>query len=277
MYSPGNEEQIQQQLKTTPSLQRIVRYYNEEANLKHYIAQIDQLHVLDSAMVYARRMLLPKWKNCFPAPQVDFILYDYDGSGREYGIAVDLLIAYDMDSYRPGVFLGHEMLHYALSYCRIKLRHFRAVPQEQKAAFRAINGISEEGIADLIDKPVMLFDERSPYQERQAFLDLYSAQSTVCITKINQTLEQLADQPKSPYTSVSHWDSLVLAIGHVPGMYMGRMIQQQGLTDELVKHIENPFTFFYLYNKAARRDKLGAPTFSPKAISFLKAMERRHY
>ncbi len=277
VYTPGNEARIQQALKTDRSLQHIVRYANEEANLKKYIAQIDQLHVMDSAMVYTKRMLPEKWKNCFPVPKVDYVLYNYDGSAREYGVTMDLLLSYDMDTYRPGRFLGHELLHYALFYCRIKTRHFKQVPPNHQAAFVAINGISEEGIADLIDKSFMLFDEKSPYRDKDLFLDLYSTQSSLCIAKINQAFEQLADQSFEPYTSFSYWNSSVLAAGHVPGMYMGRMIHQHGFTDELIKHIENPFNFFYLYNKAAKKDKTKPPTFSPKAVSFLKAMEQRHY
>lgn len=277
VYSPGNQECIQQEMKKDRSLQRIIRYEKEEARLKNYIATIDQLHLMDSAMGYTKRMLPQKWKNCFPAPKVDFILYNYDGSAREYGITMDLLMSCDMETYRPGAFLGHELLHYALFYCRIKLRHFKVVPQEQQAAFGAINGISEEGIADLIDKPFVLFDEQSPYREKEAFLSLYQTQSSVCIAKLNQAFEQLADQAREPYTSFSYWNSIVLATGHVPGMYMGRLIQQQGLTDELIQHIDNPFVFFYLYNKAARKAANGSPEFSQKALRFLKSMEKRHY
>ncbi|MCK8495229.1 hypothetical protein M0L20_25385 [Spirosoma sp. RP8] len=222
-------------------------------------------------------MLPQKWKNCFPAPRVDFILYNYDGSAREYGITMDLLMAYDMETYRPGAFLGHELFHYALFYCRIKLRHFKSVPQDQQAAFVAINGISEEGIADLIDKPFVLFDKQSPYREKEAFLTLYETQSSSCIAKLNQAFEQLADRAGEPFTSFSYWNSIVLATGHVPGMFMGRLIQQQGLTNELIQHIENPFAFFYLYNKAARKSLMGAPAFSAKALRFLKSMEKRHY
>jgi hypothetical protein len=53
VYTPGNEERIQQEVKTSPSLQRIVRFAQEEAYLKHYIAQFEQLHVLDSAKACA--------------------------------------------------------------------------------------------------------------------------------------------------------------------------------------------------------------------------------
>lgn len=277
VYTPGNEERVQQEMKTSPALQRIVRYAQEEAQLKQYIVQIDQRHIMDSARAYTNRMLPPKWQRCYPLPQVNFVLYDYDGSAREYGVTLDLLIAYDMDSYRSGAFLGHEMLHYVLFYCRVKLRHFKASSPEHIAAFTAVNAISEEGTADLIDKPFMLFDEHSPYREKKAFLELYNAQSGSCITKINQAFEALADQAKQPYTDSAYWKSIVLATGHVPGMYMGRVIQQQGLQTDLVKHIENPFRFFYLYNKAAQKAPSKPPLFSPKAIRFLKLMERKHY
>jgi hypothetical protein len=278
VYTPGNEKQIQQEMKTdTLLLPRIVRYAQEESRLKEYLGRIGQMHSMDSAIVYANRMLPKKWKNCFPVPKVDFILYNYDGSAREYGITIDLLVSYDIDSYRPGMFLGHEMVHYALWYCRVKLRHFKKVSKEHQAAFNAINGISEEGIADLIDKSFLLFDEQSPYMYRDVLLSLYSSRSIECIKKINHAFEQMADQPQEPYTSFSYWNSMVLAAGHIPGMYMGRVIQRNGFQDELVKHLENPFKFFYLYNQAAEKDRENPPVFSKKTVRFIRAMERSHY
>ena len=122
VYMPGNEKLIDQSIKTDLMLQQVTRYAKEEANLKNYISQLEHMPVLDSAQLYARQKLPPQWKNCFPKPTVDFILYDYDGSAREYGITMDLLVSYDLERYKPRVFLGHELLHYALAYCRIKFR-----------------------------------------------------------------------------------------------------------------------------------------------------------
>lgn len=274
VYTPGNEERIRQQLKTDPSLRQVVRYANEEANLRQYLTELAQLHLLDSAQAYARSLLPPNLQRCFRPPTVDLILYDYDASGNGNGIVMDLLVSYDMDRYKPGVFLGHECLHYALAYCRVKFRHFRAVNvPEHQSPFRIINGVSEEGTADLIDKPYLLFDERSPYMLRDTLLQVYNTQSTASISKLNELFEKLADEEAVSVDQAS----LLPVMGHIPGMYMGRIIQQQGLQPKLVRHIENPFRFFYLYNEAAKRAKQGTPLFSKKAVRFIKRLERLYF
>lgn len=276
VYTPGNKELIHQKIKSDLQLQWIIQYAKEEANLKEYISKLEHMHLMDSAKAYVQQKLPPEWKNCFPEPTVDFILYDYDGSAKEYGITMDLLVSYHIETHKPGVFMGHELLHYALWYCRIKFRRFKAVPLEHGPVFTAINGISEEGTADLIDKPVLLFDEHSPYLLRDTLMSLYKTQSISCVHKINEALEKLADESLDPYTSHSYWNSLMPSSGHIPGAYMGRLIQQNGLEDKLVKHIDNPFYFFYLYNDAAQKDKNNPPVFSKKAIRFVQLMERKY-
>lgn len=273
VYSPGNEELIRHKLKTDLSLRWIVRYAQEEANLRQYVSQLEGLPLMDSAHVYVRRLLPTRWKYCFPKPKVDFIPYDYDASGRDYGITMDLLVSYDTERFKPGILLGHELLHYALAYCRIKARKFKRVSQEHQGAFNAINGISEEGTADLIDKPFLLFDERSPYMLRDTMMRLNETQSGVCIRNLNETFERFADRQIGPVD----WQLLMPAKGHVPGMFMARIIQKQGAQDQLTKRIENPFRFFYLYNKAAKSDKSRPPVFSKKAIRFIRLMEQKYY
>ncbi|MEZ0610373.1 DUF5700 domain-containing putative Zn-dependent protease [Fibrella sp. WM1] len=272
VYWPGNEAQISEQLKTDLELRWIVRYAREEANLKKYLTELDQLHLLDSARSRAQAFLPPKFKNCSRLPVVDLILYDYDASGTSNGIVMDLLVSYDTDRYKPGALLGHEYMHYALAYCRIKFRHFREIRvPAHRDPFRAINGISEEGTADLIDKAHLVFDKHSLYMLRDTFLVLYDTKTAASIRNLNDVFEKLADGQSVPID----WPSVMPVNGHIPGLFMGQTIQQQGLQDKLIRRIENPFQFFYLYNKAAI--KANAPQFSPKALSFIKLMERNYY
>jgi hypothetical protein len=275
VYSPGNQAIIENKQKTDLALQWIARYAREEPKLRQYVAQMQRNPAMDSATSYVRQWLPTRWKHCFPRPRVDLILYDYDGSASDYGITMDLLVFYDTEQIRPGSYLGHELLHYALAYCRVKARRFKYVPPEHQAVFTALNGISEEGIADLIDKPFLLFDTASGWLLKDTVMTMYTTQLEAFVHQLNEGVEKLADGARDPYTTSAYWKSTSMP-GHIPGLYMGRLIQQSGLTNELVKQLDNPFAFFRFYNQAAGQGSTRAPQLSKKAIRFIRMLERRY-
>lgn len=276
VYSPGNEEKVAQQMAGNLPLRWITRYAREEEALKKYVSGIDQLHIMDSAIYYAAGNLPRRYRHRIKPPVIYFLPFDYDANGNSSGINMDLLVSYDMERFRPGIFSGHEMFHYALAYYRIKTGRFRYVAAPHQAVFIAVNGISEEGAADLIDKTDLLFNARSPYLLKDTLYAIYVQQSASCISRINEALEKMAVEEKAPYTGFAFWQSVMPVAGHVPGLYMGRVIRQHGLAKKLIKHISNPFSFFYLYNKAAKADKEKPPLFSPQAISYLKFLEKSY-
>ncbi|PWV56884.1 hypothetical protein C7475_1011404 [Chitinophaga sp. S165] len=276
VYSAGNEEKIREKMGNDISLRWIVRFATEEDKLKRYIADIAKTDLMDIALVHTRRMLPQSYKNCFPEPTVYFILFDYDANGNSNGVVMDLLVSFDMDTYKPGIFLGHEVFHYALAYCRIKLKRFKYIPEQYAAVFTSINAISEEGTADLIDKASLLFEQHSPYLLKDTFFNIYTSQSTACILKINETLEHLSDKQIEPYTQYNYWRQFMPVSGHIPGLFMSNVIRQRNLENELQANLSNPFSFFYLYNEAAKKDTTGLPMFSKKSIRFLRSLEHRY-
>jgi len=62
--------------------------------------------------------------------------------------------------------------------------------------------------------------------------------------------------------------------GHQPGRYMGKAIQAAGELSALIQDVENPFAFFYAYQRAAV--KLGAnyPKLSPTTLAVLAQVEQ---
>jgi len=61
--------------------------------------------------------------------------------------------------------------------------------------------------------------------------------------------------------------------GHLPGRFMGKVIKQAGLLEEVKPDVENPFQFIYTYNKAAAQFNSTHPVLSAEAIAFLKKAE----
>ena len=272
VYMPGNEDQIAARIENEIQLEWIVRYAEEEDELKAHIHRIKGLHPIDSASHYARAYLPKQYQNCFPQPTIYFSLLDYDANGTVEGINMDLLVSYDLDNFKTGVFAGHEMFHYVVDKCSIKRLKEDILPKH-KAVMNALELISEEGTADLIDKSWVIFDKKSPHMWKDFVLEMYVAESIKSIEGVNLALEALADKQDDPYNKYAHWQNLMPLASHIPGMYMRRVIRKNGLENDLINNISNPFSFFYLYNEAAKLDKEEFAVFSTKAIVYLKLLE----
>ncbi len=62
--------------------------------------------------------------------------------------------------------------------------------------------------------------------------------------------------------------------GHNPGYFMALTIVKNGFKNKLRETVDNPFHFFLLYQKAAKRDKLKPAKFSMKTIALIQRLEK---
>ncbi len=56
---------------------------------------------------------------------------------------------------------------------------------------------------------------------------------------------------------------------------MASVIVENGYSQEMLDHCDDPFQFIYIYNKAAQKDKQ-APVFSVNAIRQIELLEKRY-
>lgn len=129
--------------------------------------------------------------------------------------------------------------------------------------------VSEEGIADLIDKKI-LSAGNSPLAEEIQKLRMNEA--TRSAAKIHQLDSLLSDS--SGQLNFLTMNNIIENGGHIPGRYMAEKIRSGNLLKEYIKHTGNPFQFFYFYNEAVKSNA-SAPRFSAKSISNLKALENK--
>ena len=61
----------------------------------------------------------------------------------------------------------------------------------------------------------------------------------------------------------------------MPGLYMVDIIRRNGLEERLIEHDDDPFQFFYLYNKAAAKDPAKPPMFSSSSMAYLRDLDKR--
>ena len=62
--------------------------------------------------------------------------------------------------------------------------------------------------------------------------------------------------------------------GHVPGTYMSHYIENNGLKPKLLKHLDDPFYYFLVYNEAAKKDKSKPFVFSKQSIAYLTSLRK---
>jgi hypothetical protein len=252
-------------------LERIIRLKSE---LDKHVRWLKSISYLDSMKVAAYKYLPERIKKSnYQNPTIYFLVFDYDGSANVKGIFMDLLLSYDLDRHKIGAFCGHELHHYILSHYQ-KDKKLPEIAANDKGVHWAIQVIATEGIANLVDKKYVL-SSKSDYQDKEWYLATL-AKGPKIITDINKNIEALAESRNEQLTKRGYWQQLLMGSGHFPGYYMAQIIEDSGLRAELVKQVDNPFHFFYLYNKAIKKSKAEAPLFSKKAISFIKELEKNY-
>ncbi len=97
------------------------------------------------------------------------------------------------------------------------------------------------------------------------------------ITKIDASFMQNAKNDEKFVSKNDFRKITAYSSGHIPGYYMGSIIKRNGYLQELIEGADNPFHFFYLYNKAAKKDKEHPVVFSDKTIAYLHQLERKAY
>jgi hypothetical protein len=277
VFTPGNEAAAEERAAKDISYIPLLACLREEEKLKNYATNIQQSGFMDSALARARKNLPERYRNCFPVPTIYFVLYDYDGSGTNQHVIVDLLLSYHSDQCGTAIFAGHELYHNASSYCRIKQSRFKKNPSAaHRGIFIVANAISEEATADLIDKHQLIFGTGCHYLYRDTFIHYQQQHAAALLTKLGEALEKLASDQSGAEATMSYWMKMIPWAAHIPGTYISEVIRRNGFSRELIDHAHNAFKVFYLYNKAAAMDERKPPVFSMKAIRFLKKLEKKY-
>ncbi|SHF22860.1 DUF5700 domain-containing putative Zn-dependent protease [Pedobacter caeni] len=127
--------------------------------------------------------------------------------------------------------------------------------------------VSEEGIADLIDKKI-ISSGKSPLVGE---VNRLRENETVRAEKRIQQLDSLLADTNGNLNFLSLNDILENG-GHIPGRFMAEKIEKANLLGKFIQHTGNPFQFLYLYNEAVK-GQISLPRFSERSISNLKALE----
>jgi hypothetical protein len=251
-------------------------------NLENYIGSLNRLNVLDSI----KRLLYPFLPKRLQKDENFPILFYLNYGGAEAtgsdGLVInDLLHSYRIDQYKYGLLAAHEAFHALVSVAfRQKLKPYISYDAADFNLLYFLENVSEEGIADLIDKPLLLQKKSPLYDQVKVLVNNDETLSVAAINKLDSvlTLAYNAESVLSQYMDFSLMANVFGKNGgHIPGRFMGNLIKKSGLLSTHVDRIEDPVSFITTYNKAVSLGHKKYPTFSEKSLTYLKRISEKYF
>ena len=267
-YMPKYDSLLQECLKQPEVYNKtylVFQYREMEAELKSYIRQIRNRPdiYMDSLYENAYYMLPYKRQLTSINTKIYFVPLFGDVVADNYDILLSLYAVYYLDQIRYGATGGH-LLHHLLR------RNRRLASPKDQNLYAVLTSVLEEGMADLIDKPIPDSASCPAYLKYGAHI-LKLSENAIGIL---DSAIQLHIDGKLPLDSTNHC-SMVDMGGHIPGYQMALVIEKNGLIEECIKKADDPLNFILLYNKAALLDPAKPVMFSDKSITYLKKLQKK--
>jgi hypothetical protein len=275
VYNPKNEQRLKKMMENKFDYwiaYKINQYKEHETELREYASHLSDNAYLDSMYKNSWAWLPPRLHTKSPETNIYFIGIDNDALVQKGTIIFTLWTAYCQDKLRYGILGGHE-LHHVLR----KGVGFDKVKPGDEGILYVLSAILNEGSADMIDKKLgFMYPDKVPVEYH--FDELLLTHPDSIIRQIDTTMQVMAKSNGVQYATQKQYRKLInYSSGHNPGYYMADVIVRNGYKADLIKNIQNPFYFIYLYNKAAAKDKIHPPVFSAASVSYCKALEKEYW
>ncbi|MCT2560399.1 DUF5700 domain-containing putative Zn-dependent protease [Chryseobacterium herbae] len=272
VYMPKNSAELQKRLKKPMNnwWYYIVNEYKvNEDQMKKYLVDIkkDPKHYFDTCYQYTYQMLPKQYQKTAPELKVTIIPIHNDAHVKNSWMVYTLLSAYFHDMNRMGAMGGHEFHHV------LRPQLVFDVEDQDAVIVGLLQRILNEGSADLTDKIYEGKDAVKLLEYQRGTREEFIADGAKAIKNIDSLL------------SVKPLDRSTLKInklintgntnGHVPGCYMSAIIEKAGYKKELIKHVDDPFRFVYLYDKASKKDK-NAYVLSSTTMDLVRELDKKY-
>lgn len=258
------------------ALQHHYKYKSHEKDLREHIHFLKSSNVLDSIQKYLSPYLPARLCLKENIPRQHYIFYgSEDATGGSDMVINDLLLSYKIDNYRLGLLSAHEAFHSIVS------KSFADMILNQSNENNSnidllyfLSNISQEGVADLIDKP-LLVKTQSPLKKET---ELLFEDEVILTAKYIRKLDSLLKNTEGNFTHnfSSLFQNFSKNGGHIPGRVMGITINNCGMLPALLPRIEDPILFMELYNKAVQNCELALPCFSRESLTYLDKLKQRY-
>lgn len=203
---------------------------------------------------------------------VRFFFINADGSNEEDALYIDFNLVYKLTEQQRINFLAHEFFH---NY----REHFENHDFNYKSDLNyTLDLITNEGIADLIDKSEGYEKYYSYVIELPEMVETMTGlyhRAPENLEKLQQVIMQYANGEISETKLVDNIIEFVKFNGHAIGFYMANQIVAAGYKSEMLQSFYNPYQFYRLYNKAAK--KLNGLRLSDEFMGYLRRVTEGYY
>jgi len=257
-------------------------YKDHQQQLERYIKRLHDLNVVDSVKALLNPFLPLRLQSEELFPTLFYLNYgSADATGFGGIVLNDLLHSYTIDQYKFGLLAAHEAFHAVVSVAfqqKLKREIDYSAPDFNLLYF--LQNVAEEGIADLIDKPLLLQTNSPLYREVKQLTAGDESLSIALLKRLDSVLT-LANRSDQILQQYSGFAALANAFGknggHVPGRFMGLVIKKAGLLQMHIDTVEDPFSFVFTYNKAAKMLGNKYPTFSKESVQYLQKIKSTYW
>lgn len=272
VYMPKNSAVLQEKLKNPLKnwwIYIVNEYKVNEDNMKKYLADIQKnpKEYFDICYQYTYAMLPKKYHRKVPEFKVTIIPIHNDAHVETGWMMFTLMSAYFHDANKMGAMGGHEFHHV------LRPQLVFEVEDQDKVIVSLLQKIVNEGSADLTDK---VYEGKTAVKllnfQRETSLEFLS-DGAKSIKNIDSVLSvKPLDRSKLKLNKlINNWN----VSGHIPGFYMSNIIEKGGYKKELIKHVDDPFEFVYLYDKASRKNK-DAYVLSSTTMDIVRELDKKY-
>ncbi|WCT14796.1 DUF5700 domain-containing putative Zn-dependent protease [Mucilaginibacter jinjuensis] len=269
VYMPKNDSIMKVNLKAQNWYCMLAkRYKDEETALKAYLANtIQNPAYFNNAYQYVYEYLPKKAQHHVEGLKLYYNCLSNDAVSYPNGLFFSLLSVIDNAKAKTGTLEAHE-LHHRLRP-RLDFDSTKVSNAHADGLLWAITAIPNEGIADMIDKPG---DYRIDTAGIKEWL-LDPAPAT--LKSLDSCMQLMAANKTTGLEKIRYYRNMLKStVGHMPGFYMARVIVKNGYKKQMVNLSDDPFQFFFTYNKAAKKDNEHPYIFSDVSINYLKELRK---
>lgn len=271
VYLPQKDSVLKAQLKDPSNYwltYMINQYKQNEAALKQYHKTImdNKNAYLDAAYTECFKMLPKKMRKRRSDVTIHLTAINNDAVAEGgNNIIFTLWCAYNFDKEKNGAVVGHELHHV------VRVPQKYQIYKADSVILDVLELILTEGVPDLIDKKLTM---RAGFTEELKYGEFLLESGKATLANLDSLLMSVSTGKKE--MTQKDIEDIAPMSGHVPGFYMSDIIERNGYKKQIVKNVRNPFEFFYIYNKAAKKDKTKPYVLSDQTMAYLKAVEKRN-
>ncbi|MEE9193752.1 MAG: DUF5700 domain-containing putative Zn-dependent protease, partial [Thermodesulfobacteriota bacterium] len=204
---------------------------------------------------------------------VSFVIFGNDARGYT-PIVIDLLYSIGEEESLKRL-IAHEAHH----YFRNK-NNLISYPGENDPDFNIIwvcNQLQSEGIADIIDKEVLFFNNGLKEDTKWAvkYRDYFNSSDSV-IYDLDQLFMNYYNDKSLHMELSGKIRNAVPMSGHPTGYFMAKIILEELGIEKLIENINNPFYFIRSYNIAVDQAGKDISKFSTKSILLINELENKY-